>query len=636
MHLPILPTILLGLTALGIPATAAETEVPFAAGTDHSGRARAVSDAEGRVMIESPEFPRGLWVDLTDEAGQALAGIQVEYQGRADSLVVIWSVDPSGLRQETLLWTRTDGDALRLTLQAADPADLPPGLASIDWRIDPGAEELLVLEEGPDLIGWEAVTAFLQERWQGRTGRVAVQIDSSTAITVDLDHAAPANRLVEYLKDRTRSSLGEGIASLVQVLLTPHTFDRDLALLEDSIVLTTSLALVPGSKLEEWVLPELSRSGGPVTWSEASALKELYLRGKQIVDVRPLAALTGLEWLDLGRNEIDDVSPLAVLTKLKELYLWYNQIVHVSPLSSLGSLENLYLDGNEIVDVSSLASLPRLKELGLSENRIVHVRSLAALTNLVWLRLWSNEIVDVRPLARLTSLTSLELDSNEIVDVSPLTALANLERLSLGGNEIVEVRSLAALTSLEWLSLGGNGIVDVSPLAALTNLKWLSLGYNEIVDVSPLAALTSLKSLELHSNQIIRVRSLAALANLERLQLWGNEVVDMGPLAPLTNLKGLSLQRNGIVNVGPLATLTRLEWLELQDNEIVDVSPLAALTSLKSLVLWGNKIQDIGPLVANSGLGQGDKVDLRDNPLSARAVLEQIPALKTRGVEVTF
>ena len=548
MHLPILPTILLGLTALGIPATAAETEVPFAAGTDHSGRARAVSDAEGRVMIESPEFPRGLWVDLTDEAGQALAGIQVEYQGRADSLVVIWSVDPSGLRQETLLWTRTDGDALRLTLQAADPADLPPGLASIDWRIDPGAEELLVLEEGPDLIGWEAVTAFLQERWQGRTGRVAVQIDSSTAITVDLDHAAPANRLVEYLKDRTRSSLGEGIASLVQVLLTPHTFDRDLALLEDSIVLTTSLALVPGSKLEEWVLPELSRSGGPVTWSEASALKELYLRGKQIVDVRPLAALT----------------------------------------------------------------------------------------NLVWLRLWSNEIVDVRPLARLTSLTSLELDSNEIVDVSPLTALANLERLSLGGNEIVEVRSLAALTSLEWLSLGGNGIVDVSPLAALTNLKWLSLGYNEIVDVSPLAALTSLKSLELHSNQIIRVRSLAALANLERLQLWGNEVVDMGPLAPLTNLKGLSLQRNGIVNVGPLATLTRLEWLELQDNEIVDVSPLAALTSLKSLVLWGNKIQDIGPLVANSGLGQGDKVDLRDNPLSARAVLEQIPALKTRGVEATF
>ena len=45
-------------------------------------------------MIESPGFPRGLWVDLKDETGQALAGIQVEYQGRADSLVVIWSVDP--------------------------------------------------------------------------------------------------------------------------------------------------------------------------------------------------------------------------------------------------------------------------------------------------------------------------------------------------------------------------------------------------------------------------------------------------------------------------------------------------------------------------------------------------------------
>ena len=115
-----------------------------------------------------------------------------------------------------------------------------------------------------------------------------------------------------------------------------------------------------------------------------------------------------------------------------------------------------------------------------------------------------------------------------------------------------------------------------------------------------------------------------------------NEIVDVSPLAPLTNLIGLSLQRNGIANVSPLATLTRLEWLELDDNEIADVSPLAPLTNLNLLVLWGNKIQDIGPLVANSGLGEGDKVDLRDNPLSARAVLEQIPALKGRGVEVTF
>ena len=213
---------------------------PFAGGTDSTGQAQAVSDAVGRVLIESPEFPRGLWVDLVDEGGRGLAGIQVVYQDEPDSLVAMWSVDPSGLQQETLLWTRQRGPFLSLMLKSSESAELPAGLTSIDWRIDPEAKELLVLQEGPELIGPEAATALLQERWQGRTGRVAVQIDSTTALAVDLDQPAPAERLVEYLGNRGRSSLGEEIAFLVaflvEVLLTTHTFDRDLALLEDSIV----------------------------------------------------------------------------------------------------------------------------------------------------------------------------------------------------------------------------------------------------------------------------------------------------------------------------------------------------------------------------------------------------------------
>ena len=105
------------LLALAATAAAAQTEFPHAAGTDSSGRAQAVSDAAGRVLIESPEFPRGLWVDLVDEAGQELAGIQMEYEGSPDGLVAIWSADPSGLRQETLLWTRPGGDTLRLAVR---------------------------------------------------------------------------------------------------------------------------------------------------------------------------------------------------------------------------------------------------------------------------------------------------------------------------------------------------------------------------------------------------------------------------------------------------------------------------------------------------------------------------------------
>ena len=57
---------------------------------------------------------------------------------------------------------------------------------------------------------------------------------------------------------------------------------------------------------------------------------------------------------------------------------------------------------------------------------------------------------------------------------------------------------------------------------------------------------------------------------------------------------------------------------------------------MKVLRLEKNKIADVGPLVANTGLDEGDEVDLTDNPLSDRALEEQIPALRERGVRVTY
>ena len=665
MHLPILPAILLGLMTLGTPATAAQPEFPYAAGTDAAGRAQAVSDAAGRVLVESPEFPRGLWVDLVDGAGKALEGIEVEYQGRADSLVVIWSVDPSGLRQETLLWKRPAGDPLRLTLKAADPAQLPAGLASIDWRIDPDGEGPLMLDpvDGPLLAGWGDLRAFLQERWQGRTGRVAVQVDS-TALAVDLAHPEAVDRFVDYFQDQSRRSLGEARAPLVQVLLSPYAFDRSLALLADSIVLNAYVVLVPGSELEQWALWSLSRSSGPVTLSEAAALTTLVARGRDIVDVGPLAALIGLRVLNLDSNEIVDVGPLAALIGLEVLNLRDNQIVDVGPLADLINLESLRLSHNEIVDVGPLAALTNLDSLDLQGNAIVDVGPLASLTDLESLDLgYYNEIVDVSPLVALTGLEELDLSGNDIVDVSPLASLASLERLDLQSNP-VDLSSLATLTNLRELGLGWNQIVDVSPLAALTGLEKLDLSGNWIVDVSPLAALPSLKQLDLvhqygpDDRPTLDMGSLAALTGLEGLILTESELLDVGPLAALTSLKWLFLDRNYIADVTPLAALTKLEFLCLEWNWIEDISPLAALTSLVELSLdlnlivdvgplasltnlWWldlehNEIQDIGPLVANPGLAEGDWVQLGGNPLSDQAINEQIPALEARGVRVSY
>ena len=107
------------------------------------------------------------------------------------------------------------------------------------------------------------------------------------------------------------------------------------------------------------------------------------------------------------------------------------------------------------------------------------------------------------------------------------------------------------------------------------------------------------------------------------------------PLAHLTNLIELDLGGNH-VDLTPLAGLNNLQTLVLWGNQITDLTLLAHLNNLTELYLGGNQIEDLSPLVANPGLSEGDVVDLRGNPLRDKALTEQIPALRARGVEVIY
>ena len=218
---------------LVISESPSAAKLPFAAGVDSTGRAQARSNAAGQVMIESPEYPRGLWLHLMAEAGQALAaGIQVEYHGLPNSLVALHCVDPAGLRRETLLWTLPEGDPLRLTLQPREPADLPAGLSLMDWQIDPVAVSLLMPVMETRLNGWEAVAAFLRERWQGRTGRVGVQLNAITNLAVDLAYPEAVETLVAHLKQVHRLRTDPGAATLLGV----QVFEGNLVLREGVIL----------------------------------------------------------------------------------------------------------------------------------------------------------------------------------------------------------------------------------------------------------------------------------------------------------------------------------------------------------------------------------------------------------------
>lgn len=128
----------------------------------------------------------------------------------------------------------------------------------------------------------------------------------------------------------------------------------------------------------------------------------------------------------------------------------------------------------------------------------------------------------------------------------------------------------------------------------------------------------------------------AEMANLTVLKASNKKISDLTGLEFATNLKWVWFSDNQISDVAPLSELTNLEYLNLYNNLISDISTLSGLINLTNLYLSRNNISDLSPLVANIGLGNGDEIDVRNNPLSATSLNTHIPALQGRGVEVRF
>ena len=450
--------------------------------------------------------------------------------------------------------------------------------------------------------------------------------------------AIPDTNLRAVIEDSLGKASGAPITRGEMVTLTslgleaPYANISDLTGLEFATRLTSlHFGYGPeGSYFNRNSISDLSPLSG------LTSLERLYLYNNSISDVSDLSGLTSLKTLYLYNNSISDVSGLSGLTSLERLSLYNNSISDVSGLSGLTSLETLYLGNNSISDVSDLSGLTSLERLSLYHNSISDVSDLSGLTSLETLYLYNNSISDVSGLSGLTSLETLYLGSNKISDVSDLSGLTSLEWLDLSNNSISDVSDLSGLTSLERLYLSNNSISDVSDLSGLTSLKTLYLYHNSISDVSGLSGLTSLERLYLSINSISDVSGLSGLTSLETLHLSNNSISDVSDLSGLTSLKTLSLYNNSISDVSGLSGLTSLKRLSLYNNSISDVSDLSGLTSLKTLYLGSNKISDLLPLIANMGLGSGDYVDVRDNPLSPVSINTVIPALQRRGVDVRF
>lgn len=159
-------------------------------------------------------------------------------------------------------------------------------------------------------------------------------------------------------------------------------------------------------------------------------------------DLSPLGGLTSLERLWLGGRPLGSLEPLAGLGRLTDLVVVAADVADVSPLAELTSVERLVLSDNAITDLSLLGELPNLFDLRLPGNAGLQLAGLAAHPRLRMLDLRSADLDDVSELGELTSLLELLLDFNSLTDVTPLSGMTRLGRLGLYANQLTDVSPL--------------------------------------------------------------------------------------------------------------------------------------------------------------------------------------------------
>ena len=386
-----------------------------------------------------------------------------------------------------------------------------------------------------------------------------------------------------------------------------------LILLSIPSTLTAQTVNIPDPNLRAAIAAELDKaSGDPITTSDMAALRSLTARRSNISNLTGLEHAINLTSLDLGFNSISAITSLSGLTKLTWLYLLGNSILNITSLSGLTNLTSLYLGYNLISDISTVSGLTNLRALHLGNNLISDISAVSGLTNLTLLYLGGNFISDISAVSDLTNLRTLGFWNNLVSDISALGGLTRLTSLSLSNNLVSDISAVSGLIKLTQLDLSDNSVSDISALGGLTQLTSLSLNSNFISDISALGGLTQLTSLSLNSNFIS----------------------DMSALGGLTQLTSLSLNNNFISDISALGGLTRLTSLSLNNNFISDISALVGLIQLTQLYLSDNSISDISALVENTGLGNGDTINLRGNHLNSLSSGTHIPTLQSRGVTV--
>jgi hypothetical protein len=278
-------------------------------------------------------------------------------------------------------------------------------------------------------------------------------------------------------------------------------------------------------------------------------------------------------------------------------------------------------------------------QLGLPSNGFIALSDVQSMDSL---RAEYYYIQDLEGLQHATSLRWLlvhgDSEGGGVSDsgIDALAGLTHLEYLSLYGNMLVDLTNLSGLTALEHLDLGSNDIVDLSPLSSLTALDFLDVRFNSISELSALSTLTDLDTLRLDYNELTSLQGVDALPSLQSLSFGSNTISELSPLSSLSGLKRLEFPwTSSVTDIDALIDNDSLRYVDFSGCSVGSLYPVQSWPQLDTLLARSNSFTDIYNTL-NSGLGDGDLLDVRFNSLDSMSINNYIPELQSRGVTVDY
>ena len=158
------------------------------------------------------------------------------------------------------------------------------------------------------------------------------------------------------------------------------------------------------------LMPEAAGMDGPTAdtalplLTKCRALRSIIVSGDALrelplLDLAPLAVLSGLLHLDCSYTWASDLAPLSSLLHLQLLNCSDTRVSDLTPLSALVTLQRLYCARTGVTELAPLAVLIQLQELDCGGTRVADLAPLVRLAALQRLDCSLTLVLDLRPLA---------------------------------------------------------------------------------------------------------------------------------------------------------------------------------------------------------------------------------------------